>query len=346
MDTYWLSPEWVGALLRRKDTKKWKGWPGKWGICFIDWSGKRGLVAFHGSSDTPTMYGTFLQLVQSLAKPTVIVAECTFCSFSAKERTRVMEEIRKLGHLLLVVPSRATPRKRVQFSSALGIEAKRPDGESVKTDVESARVIREEARKTDALSVPKPTPKLDSRTPAQKARIKANEIVRLTRCQGTMVMRPKAKDLVLSTEKDRWASEIEKMLPPFEILPDEKKRSLGMTPEPEKNVKEGEERRNTKYSLTLIASAAAAVKCSSNRAEFDTLTGLFDNAYPSQLRSDFNLGGWAGNGKKVARGSKVRYDKLTFAEYRKSIRWLGSQINTMELAGKLPQPNLNVHTEF
>jgi hypothetical protein len=105
-----------------------------------------------------------------------------------------------------------------------------------------------------------------------------------------------------SGQKDTYARDRMRCLPPFSWQPTERRIALGPT---------------ENYSTVIVAAVGVAAEFASDRRAFERLTGLYAHGYPSQFRSDLMHWGW---GRRPDKRERIR---LTV--YRRELRWLFGQ---------------------
>lgn len=256
---------------------------------YFDWSMQRGLAVIgdEGGVDDVRNFHSIDALLDTVDEPTTFVSETTFESFNIDNRRRLVERMSALGHDWRVLPTKLTPRAR----HALGLE---------KDDTNDVVAIRHVAlTNPDALK----RPTVDS--PIKDKLAAANrELMILRRTYNTEAAPRRKFGLRVIKKKDTYAETVCQFLPLYEDLDDTLKVALG----------DGKS-----YSLTLVAALAKATKFADNRREFDSITGLFVNGYPSQIRSDLHHWRW----RFIRRARDERgANKLTISEYRRACRWV------------------------
>lgn len=255
---------------------------------FFDWSGGP-VHALHDDSDDIVVYGGLTNLLDSLAGPTAIRCEAPFESFDVDRRREIVERCAREGHDFRVINPRATAKRR----KALGYEDK--------TDEIDVQVIRHMA--TDGKTHFTPVVPADPyRTTLREA---ANQKLMLMR--RTKVPRESTRarsGWAFDSAKDAYADELIEFLPPTDTLSPE--QDLALCSGTTKRV----------YSKCVVAAVGVAAETAATTREFDFLAGLYQNGYPSQIRSDLMMHRW---GKSV-RGN------LPFTDYRRELRWLYHQL--------------------
>lgn len=257
--------------------------PRRW--AFFDWSGGP-VHALHDDNPKIIIYQGIDALLDSLTEPTNIRCECTFESFSVARRANVVTRCKQDGHNFKVINPRATAKRR----RAMGYEEK--------TDEIDVAVIRNLALDGETHFTPVVFP--DDYRIALREKVNS----RLMDFRRTKIPRKSSRSklgFVFDSAKDLYATEIISKLPATSTLTAAQDKALCSGPE-SKRV----------YSKCVVAAVAVIAEEASGTKEFDFLAGLYQNGYPSQIRSDLMMHRWS----KSVRG------KLPFTDFRRELRWL------------------------
>lgn len=253
---------------------------------YFDWSMNRGLSVLFDDDEDVTLFANIEQLLNRLSEPHTLVSECTFESFNIDKRRALVDRVKREGHTWKTFNPRQTPRAR----KALGLE---------KTDDNDVRAIRYVASHQPQ--------GLKLASVAEGAEHDRRKAMRDAANLELMLMRrdyaylPSARSKLgvkIVKRKDVFAQEIiDSHLPAYSDLNEFEALAWG---------------NGKKYSLTLIAAVSVASRHSESRADFDYLTGLSANGYPSQIRSDVHW--W--------RYRYAREQGLTLSDFRREVRKL------------------------
>ena len=261
---------------------------------YFDWSRDK-IHALHDSDDKVTIYYSLVHLLDSLTEPTCIYCEATFESFEADHRERFLQRCAAEGHDLRVINPRATAKHR----RTLGLK---------KSDDADVHTIRDMAESTDKHFQ---HPPIRDAAMFVKLRAANDELRDLRNRVGDIRTSPRGKVTVVSN-KDMFAEELADLLPDPADLTDTQRTALC-------NEKKGKKNAGTyEYSLKVVAAVGVAAKHAVNRREFDFIAGLYENGYPSQIRSDLHWWRW-GNPMHAKSGVM---SKLCWTDYRRELRWL------------------------
>lgn len=256
---------------------------------YLDWSRPRGLDVLTDDSDEVTKYPTFDALLDSIEEPSRIIGECTFESYEPTRRDAVIARMEIEGHEFRVFSPRQTPRVR----SKMSLE---------KSDYNDALAIREIGRTGLALKDPTSVAPIERQEKAKAANLELRNLRRSYRQVDSS--RSKAGFKMVS-EKDIYAQKIISLLPKFGSLTTEQQVAFKGT---------------GGYSKVLIAAVAMATKHSETRKDFDHITGLYSNAYPSQIRSDVHHWRWR---------FAMKTEQITLTDFRREVRWLYHRLDKL-----------------
>lgn len=283
--------------------------PRRRGSVYFDWSGGP-VHAIHDDSDKVTVYAGLDHLLDALASPTTIRAEATFESFNVAKREEFLARCRREGHDFKVINPRATAKRR----RALGYEEK--------SDEIDARVIRHLA--TDGITHFTPVVLPDEERVDARQRVNAR-LMDLRRTKVPRASKRARLGWVFESAKDHYAEALIEGLPPVAALTAAQDAALCTGP-PGKRA----------YSKLVVAAVGVVAEEARNTREFDFLAGLYQNGYPSQVRSDLMLHRW----QRAVRG------KLPFTDFRRELRWLFHQLRAAAAPtrrrspdGTTPRPN-------
>lgn len=241
---------------------------------------------------------TLNDLLDLLDAPHTLYGECTFESFEPDRREAFIERCRRDGHTLLVYNPRATAGHR----RTLGVS---------KTDIEDARTIREAVRDGRHFAPP-PVQRPDYMAKLGAACL---ELRNLRREFGEFRQGPQGGMKYVSS-KDLFAERVAKELPSIEELPAYVRTAFCSS----KLVgSKNNKREEWSWRLTPLAAIAVAAKYARNTKEFDFISGLYQNGYPSQIRSDLHWWTW---GRPNKTGMVGVGNVLSWSEYRWACRWL------------------------
>lgn len=261
---------------------------------YFDWSGGP-VHALH--DDTPpdqiVVYAGLNALLDALTGPTRIRAEAPFESFNVERRMDFLRRCDEAGHDFKVISPRATARRR----RALGFEEK--------TNEIDVQVIRNLANDGTTHFTPVKLP--DARRGALREDANA-ELMLMRRTLHPRVSTRSKTGWMFDSEKDHFAETIIAKLPAPADLTHAQDIALCTGPE--------EKRAYSKCAVAAVGVVAAHAR---NTREFDFLAGLYQNGYPSQVRSDLMHHRWW----KSVEG------KLSFSDYRRELRWLFHQIKNL-----------------
>lgn len=246
----------------------------------FDWSITRGVTAV--DPDGHTWHdATLKSLIRCIPAGSVVVGESTFDSYDLDARRHVIEYAESRNVTLLTVPARGNTRRR----SAAGFPEKTTQNK--KTDEEDARAIQFAAVNGAHLKKP-------ALVDAQWADLRDRA-------------RRRFIHLRWSKQKDDYARNRMRDLPPFMLMPLERRIALGKI----------EDQRLTTWNPIIIAAVGVAAEFVSGRADFERLTGLYAHGYPSQFRSDLIYWGWT--------KQPVKRERIRLTVYRRELRWLFRQ---------------------
>jgi hypothetical protein len=242
----------------------------------FDWSIGRGVVAVdpRGFMMRPQ---TLRELITWVPAGSVLVGESTFESYDPSLREGIIRLAASRGVALLTVPARGNTWRRL----AAGFPEK--TSQSRQTDFEDARAIQQAALNGAHLKVP--VAAVDAEWAELRDRA-AKRFVYL-RCSG---------------QKDAYALDLMRRLPPFTLQPAERRVALGPV---------------GAYNQVIVAAVGVAAEFVSDRPGFERLTGLYAHGYPSQFRSDLMHWGW---GKRPE-----KRERISLSVYRRELRWLFHQ---------------------
>lgn len=253
---------------------------------YFDWSMNRGLSVLFNDDQNVTLYANIERLLDALDTPHVLISECTFESFNIDKRRALLERVHAAGHTWKTFNPRQTPRAR----NVLGLE---------KTDDNDVRAIRHVALSQPQGLKPASVAEGAAHERREAMRLAANNELMLMRRDYEYVPAPRARlGVKIVKRKDVFAQEIiDAHLPEYQKLSETEQLAWG---------------NGKKYSLTLIAAVSVAARHAESRKDFDYLTGLYMNGYPSQIRSDVHW--W--------RYRYAREQGLTLSDYRREVRKL------------------------
>lgn len=247
----------------------------------FDWSTTRGVTAVDPRG-FKIGCRTLVELIRDLPRGATVVGESTFCSYDLRQREQVMQLAESRGVILLTVPARGNMRRR----ASAGLAEK--TGQSRQIDLEDARAIQLAA--------------------ISGAHLKKPAIVEDAWAELRERARKRFIHLRYSGQKEQYATDLMRRLPPYRVQPIERMVALGKL--------ENGELRN--YNPVIVAAVGVAAEFVSGRADFERLTGLYSHGYPSQFRSDLMHWGWGRQEKKRQR--------IGLSVYRRELRWLFHQL--------------------
>lgn len=252
---------------------------------YFDW--KRGKVdGLWDHSDVPVRFHSLAAMLDSLTEPTTLVCETPVESFSPATRTRLILESTAKGHTWRVFRPKATRL----YAEAYGYTI------ADKSDKFDTWIIRELARAhPEWLKAPRVR---DESGTADLAHVRAasQELNKLrnTDVGFTPVGVRGGKPKVI-TAKDGYYADLVLFLPDYATLTPTQKIALG----------DGKS-----YSKSLIPAVAMATKHSTSRRDFEQICGLFDNGYPTLIRSD------------IHHHNMRHCTRISRSEFRREVRWL------------------------
>lgn len=281
---------------------------------YFDWSGGP-VHALHDDAEQAVIYGGLDDLLDHLTGPTRVRGEATFESFNVAKRAEFTDRCEREGHDFRVINPRATAKRR----ALLGLE---------KSDEVDVAVIRDLAN--------------DGKTHFTPVVIAPDEKVAMREAANTRLMNlrrtrtPRRSKLAkigwaFDVAKDQYADEIIARLPDPSTLTVEQDLALCTGPEGKR-----------KYSKCVVAAIGVVAEYARNIKEFDFLTGLYHNGYPSQIRSDLMMHRW---GKTLrereadpAKNRPYRPRVIELTAFRRELRWLFHQIKEVDGNGAPQQP--------
>jgi hypothetical protein len=242
----------------------------------FDWSTTRGVIAVDPQGFKYACR-SLEELIRSVPRGVTVVGESTFESYDPQQREKVMQLAETRDVSLLTVPARGNTWRRARA----GLPEK--TGQSKRTDLEDARAIQLAAVSGAHLKKPAAVDAAWAELREQAAR----RFVYL-RCSG---------------QKDAYARDRMRCLPPFTWQPTDRRVALGPT---------------GNYNAVIVAAVGVAAEFVSDRAGFERLTGLYAHGYPSQFRSDLMHWGWG--------RQPVKRERIRMSVYRRELRWLFHQL--------------------
>jgi hypothetical protein len=253
------------------------------GLWAFDWSITRNVAAVDPNGGSHR-FRELDELIRYLPAGATLVGESTFHSYDLRCREETIRLAEARGINLLTVPARGNRRRR----EAAGWDEK--TSQSKRIDIEDALGIQLAARSGAHLK--KPAPPDEAWAELRKQARKRFVYLRF------------------SGQKDRYALELARHLPPLRLEPVTRMVALGKF---ENSILAG-------YNLIIVAAAGVAAEFTSSREDFERLTGLYSHGYPCQFRSDFMHWGWAKQPKKR--------ERISLSAYRRELRWLFRQLST------------------
>lgn len=305
-DTTTLHP-WLESL--RKRFPNWPGWRDGFTVVFFDWSIRRGVQYVVDDDMAGTIRPSLDAMLDDFkGRHCIFIGEATFSSFVLEQRAEFVRRM-KDDHLFFTTATRLTGKRRRRHGMDTDEAGNIIKSDSLAGDLSAALTFRLMAQAGVHLAAPA---LLNAQ---QQKRKDANDELRMLRCTvDHMNKRPRSEGYTSVSKKEVFARYMTTKLPPFSSLDDSKQKALG----------DGKG-----YNLIAVAAAAVAAKHSDNVKEYDYLTGLYDHAYPSQIRADLMHYVWAGGNQRaklIDKGPGGRKDGLTLTEFRRSIRWLYPQL--------------------
>jgi len=275
---------------------------------YIDWSHGKIDVLVRSTNEHFTTR-SLDALLDKLTEPTTLIMEASFESFFREtKRNDFIRRCADEGHELLTVPNRATGRWKLkfyppeQFPQYYGNNAKFPDELAVDL-----------FRKMHDGGVHLKKPRLfNENDPKISIRKEANNCLMLMRYTKRPKIGKNGQELKGMVSAKEYYAEglIENYLPNYDDLEEYQKIALG---------------NGTEYSKVIVAAVGVAAHfANGDYREFDRLSGMYHHAYPSQIRSDLHFHGWW----KTPKGKTPKRDLITLSQYRKSIRWLFSNLKS------------------
>lgn len=222
------------------------------------------------------------ELIRYVPSGSTLVGESTFHSYDVRRRELVIQLAASRGVNLLTVPARGNTRRR----EAAGWDEK--NSQSKRIDIEDALAIQQAA--LNGAHLKKPAVVDDAWA---ELRERAHKRFVYLRYSG---------------QKEQYALDLMRRLPPYRLQPIERMVALG-------RLENGELKG---YNPVIVAAVGVAAEFVSGRADFERLTGLYSHGYPSQFRSDFMHWGWGKQPKKQ--------ERISLSMYRRELRWLFHQL--------------------